>query len=71
MMSFPQSPFRASSGRTVSGTVGSLCLSGPSGHPIPVRNLSEKVEVGAGRSEAAGLPRSGRGQKVVSDAHSG
>nr|XP_003462903.1 polycystic kidney disease protein 1-like 2 [Cavia porcellus] len=45
MMSFPQSPFRASSGRTVSGTVGSLCLSGPSGHPIPVRNLSEKVEI--------------------------
>ncbi|XP_005409414.1 PREDICTED: polycystic kidney disease protein 1-like 2 isoform X2 [Chinchilla lanigera] len=45
MMSFRTSPFPAGSGFAVSGTVGSLCLSSPSGRLIPVRNLSQKAEI--------------------------
>ncbi|XP_053762669.1 polycystic kidney disease protein 1-like 2 [Panthera pardus] len=45
MMSFPMSPFPARSHFDVSGTVGGLCLTSPSGHLIPVKNLSENIEI--------------------------
>ncbi|XP_037671501.1 polycystic kidney disease protein 1-like 2 [Choloepus didactylus] len=45
MMSFPKSPFRAHSRFHVSGTVGGLRLSSPSGRPIPVKNLPENIEI--------------------------
>ncbi|XP_004626039.1 polycystic kidney disease protein 1-like 2 [Octodon degus] len=45
MMSFPKSPFPASNGFAVSGTVGGLSLNSPSGRLIPVKNLTEKVEI--------------------------
>uniref|UniRef100_H0WXG3 Polycystin 1 like 3, transient receptor potential channel interacting n=1 Tax=Otolemur garnettii TaxID=30611 RepID=H0WXG3_OTOGA len=45
MMSFPKSPFQAQSHFDVSGTVGGLCLTSPSGRLIPVMNLSENIEI--------------------------
>ncbi|XP_053067305.1 polycystic kidney disease protein 1-like 2 isoform X2 [Acinonyx jubatus] len=45
MMSFPMSPFPARSHFDVSGTVGGLCLTSSSGHLIPVKNLSENIEI--------------------------
>ncbi|XP_077919652.1 polycystin-1-like protein 2 [Halichoerus grypus] len=45
VMSFPKSPFPARSHLDVSGTVGGLCLSSPSGHLIPMKNLSENIEI--------------------------
>ncbi|KAM6177463.1 polycystin-1-like protein 2 [Erethizon dorsatum] len=45
VMSFPKSPFPAGSGFAVSGTVGGLCVSSPSGRLVPVKNLSEEVEI--------------------------
>lgn len=45
MMSFPKSPFRAGSRFDVSGTVGDLRLTSPGGQLLPVKNLSENIEV--------------------------
>ncbi|XP_008063168.1 polycystic kidney disease protein 1-like 2 [Carlito syrichta] len=45
MTSFPRSPFPARSHFDVSGTVGGLCLTNPSGQLIPVKNLSENIEI--------------------------
>ncbi|KAF3817624.1 hypothetical protein GH733_012911 [Mirounga leonina] len=45
VISFPKSPFPARSHFDVSGTVGGLCLSSPSGHLIPMKNLSENIEI--------------------------
>uniref|UniRef100_A0A8D1BLF4 Polycystin-1-like protein 2 n=1 Tax=Sus scrofa TaxID=9823 RepID=A0A8D1BLF4_PIG len=45
MMSFPQSPFPARSPLDVSGTIGGLSLTSPSGQLIPVKNLSENIEI--------------------------
>ncbi|XP_053465162.1 polycystic kidney disease protein 1-like 2 [Nycticebus coucang] len=45
MMSFPKSPFQAQSHFDVSGTVGGLRLTSPSGQLIPVKNLSENIEI--------------------------
>ncbi|XP_039081859.1 polycystic kidney disease protein 1-like 2 [Hyaena hyaena] len=45
MMSFPMSPFPAQSDFDISGTVGGLRLTSPSGHLIPVKNLSENIEI--------------------------
>lgn len=56
MMSFPMSPFPAQSDFDISGTVGGLRLTSPSGHLIPVKNLSENIEVevrGAFRSQVS------------------
>ncbi|KAG8506263.1 Polycystic kidney disease protein 1-like 2 [Galemys pyrenaicus] len=44
MMSFPKSPFPAQSPFDVSGTIGGLCLTSPSGRRIPVKNVLEDVE---------------------------
>lgn len=48
VMSFPKSPFLAQSRFDVSGTVGGLCLTSPSGHLIAMKNLSENIEVEVG-----------------------
>ncbi|XP_006152651.1 polycystic kidney disease protein 1-like 2 isoform X2 [Tupaia chinensis] len=45
MMSFPRSPFPACGHFNVSGTVGGLHLTSPRGQPIPVKNLSENIEI--------------------------
>ncbi|XP_072588067.1 polycystin-1-like protein 2 [Vulpes vulpes] len=45
VMSFPKSPFPARSHFDVSGTIGGFCLTSPSGHLIPMRNLSENIEI--------------------------
>nr|XP_058135506.1 polycystin-1-like protein 3 [Dasypus novemcinctus] len=45
MMSFPKSPFPACSRFNVSGTVGGLRLTSPSGRPLPVKNLPERIEI--------------------------
>ncbi|KAF6078991.1 hypothetical protein HJG60_015036 [Phyllostomus discolor] len=45
MMSFPKSPFPARRHFDVSGTVGGLSLTSPSGQLIPMNNLSENVEI--------------------------
>ncbi|KAF7486792.1 hypothetical protein GHT09_000747 [Marmota monax] len=45
MMSFPKSPFQAGSHFDVSGTVGGLRLTSPSGQLLPVKNLSENIEI--------------------------
>uniref|UniRef100_A0A8C5LJS9 Polycystin-1-like protein 2 n=1 Tax=Jaculus jaculus TaxID=51337 RepID=A0A8C5LJS9_JACJA len=45
MMSFPKSPFPAQSRFDVSGTVGGLRLTSLSGQPIPVKNLSQNIEI--------------------------
>ncbi|XP_052512125.1 polycystic kidney disease protein 1-like 2 [Budorcas taxicolor] len=45
MMSFPKSPFPARGHFDVSGTVGGLSLTSPSGQLIPVKNLSEYIEI--------------------------
>ncbi|XP_064239027.1 polycystin-1-like protein 2 isoform X2 [Aotus nancymaae] len=45
MMSFPKSPFPARSHFDVSGTVGGLRVTSPSGQLIPVKNLSENIEI--------------------------
>ncbi|XP_021075889.1 polycystic kidney disease protein 1-like 2 [Mus pahari] len=45
MMSFSQSPFPSRSHFHVSGTVGGLRLTSSSGHPIPVKNLSQNIEI--------------------------
>ncbi|GAB1293700.1 Polycystic kidney disease protein 1-like 2 [Apodemus speciosus] len=45
MMSFSQNPFPSRSQFAVSGTVGGLRLTSSSGHPIPVKNLSENIEI--------------------------
>lgn len=54
MMSFPQSPFPARSPLDVSGTIGGLSLTSPSGQLIPVKNLSENIEVDLGCSQKSG-----------------
>ncbi|XP_070118188.1 polycystin-1-like protein 2 isoform X2 [Equus caballus] len=57
MMSFPKSPFPARGHFDVSGTVGGLSLTSPSGQLIAVKNLSENIEVevgGAVRSHLVG-----------------
>lgn len=57
MMSFPKSPFLARGHFDVSGTVGGLSLTSPSGQLIAVKNLSENIEVevgGAVRSHLVG-----------------
>lgn len=54
MMSFSQNPFPSRSQFDVSGTVGGLRLTSSSGHPIPVKNLSQNIEVGAALLAAAG-----------------
>nr|Q7TN88.1 RecName: Full=Polycystin-1-like protein 2; Short=Polycystin-1L2; AltName: Full=PC1-like 2 protein; AltName: Full=Polycystic kidney disease protein 1-like 2; Flags: Precursor [Mus musculus]AAO32797.1 polycystic kidney disease 1-like 2 [Mus musculus] len=45
MMSFSQNPFPSRSQFDVSGTVGGLRLTSSSGHPIPVKNLSQNIEI--------------------------
>ncbi|XP_012602024.2 polycystin-1-like protein 2 [Microcebus murinus] len=45
MMSFPKSPFQAQSHFDVSGTIGGFRLTSPSGRLIPVKNLSESIEI--------------------------
>nr|XP_023493143.1 polycystic kidney disease protein 1-like 2 [Equus caballus] len=45
MMSFPKSPFPARGHFDVSGTVGGLSLTSPSGQLIAVKNLSENIEI--------------------------
>ncbi|XP_016052978.1 PREDICTED: polycystic kidney disease protein 1-like 2 [Miniopterus natalensis] len=45
MMSFPKSPFPAQSHFNVSGTVGGLTLTSPSGQLICMKNLSENIEI--------------------------
>ncbi|KAB1274495.1 Polycystic kidney disease protein 1-like 2 [Camelus dromedarius] len=45
MISFPKSPFPTGSHFDVSGTVGGLSLTSPSGRLIPVKNLSENIEI--------------------------
>ncbi|XP_040592237.1 polycystic kidney disease protein 1-like 2 isoform X2 [Mesocricetus auratus] len=45
MMSFSQNPFPSRSRFEVSGTVGGLRLTSSSGHPIPVKNLSQSIEI--------------------------
>ncbi|XP_070941099.1 polycystin-1-like protein 2 isoform X1 [Macaca nemestrina] len=45
MMSFPKSPFPARSHFDVSGTVGGLRVTSPSGQLIPMKNLSENIEI--------------------------
>lgn len=54
MMSFPKSPFPARGHFDVSGTVGGLSLTSPSGQRIPVKNLSEYIEVGLGYAQKSG-----------------
>lgn len=54
MMSFPKSPFPAGGHFNVSGTVGGLSLTSPSGQLIPVKNLSEYIEVGFGCAQKSG-----------------
>uniref|UniRef100_M3YDV1 Polycystin-1-like protein 2 n=1 Tax=Mustela putorius furo TaxID=9669 RepID=M3YDV1_MUSPF len=57
VMSFPKSPFLAQSRFDVSGTVGGLCLTSPSGHLIAMKNLSENIEILLPRlSEGHGEP---------------
>ncbi|KAI4534073.1 hypothetical protein MG293_014933 [Ovis ammon polii] len=57
MMSFPKSPFPARGHFDVSGTVGGLSLTSPSGQLIPVKNLSEYIEILLPRlSEGHGEP---------------
>ena len=53
-MSFPKSPFPARGHFDVSGTVGGLSLTSPSGQLIPVKNLSEYIEVGFGCAQKSG-----------------
>jgi hypothetical protein len=48
MMSLSKSPFPVQSRFDVSGTIGGLVLTSPSGQPIPVKNLSENIEVEVG-----------------------
>ncbi|XP_051024689.1 polycystic kidney disease protein 1-like 2 isoform X2 [Acomys russatus] len=45
MVSFSQNPFPSGSRFDVSGTVGGLHLTSPSGHAIPVKNLSQNIEI--------------------------
>ncbi|XP_008584536.1 PREDICTED: polycystic kidney disease protein 1-like 2 isoform X1 [Galeopterus variegatus] len=45
MMSFPKSPFPPRGHFDVSGTVGGLRLTSPSGQLIPMKNLSENIEI--------------------------
>ncbi|XP_069871843.1 polycystin-1-like protein 2 [Dipodomys merriami] len=45
MTSFPKSPFPAGSRFDISGTVGGLLVTSPGGQPIPVKNLSENIEI--------------------------
>ncbi|XP_037372114.1 polycystic kidney disease protein 1-like 2 [Talpa occidentalis] len=45
MMSFPKSPFPAQNHFDVSGTIGALCLTSPSGQRVPVKNMLENVEI--------------------------
>ncbi|KAK2505456.1 hypothetical protein MC885_012343, partial [Smutsia gigantea] len=45
MMSFPKSPFPARSHTDVSGTVGGLSLTSPSGQLMFMKNLSENIEI--------------------------
>ncbi|EDL92644.1 rCG51274 [Rattus norvegicus] len=45
MMSFSQNPFPSRSHFEVSGTVGGLRLTSSSGRPIPVKNLSQNIEI--------------------------
>ncbi|XP_028608529.1 polycystic kidney disease protein 1-like 2 [Grammomys surdaster] len=45
MMSFSQNPFPSRSQFDVSGTVGGLRLTSSRGHPIPVKNLSQNIEI--------------------------
>ncbi|XP_028731528.1 polycystic kidney disease protein 1-like 2 isoform X2 [Peromyscus leucopus] len=45
MVSFSQNPFLSRSRFEVSGTVGGLRLTSSSGHPIPVKNLSQNIEI--------------------------
>ncbi|XP_002917769.2 LOW QUALITY PROTEIN: polycystic kidney disease protein 1-like 2 [Ailuropoda melanoleuca] len=45
VISFLKNPFPAQSHFDVSGTVGGLCLTSPSGHLIPMKNLSENIEI--------------------------
>ncbi|XP_007937387.1 LOW QUALITY PROTEIN: polycystic kidney disease protein 1-like 2 [Orycteropus afer afer] len=45
MMSFPRSPFPAHGHFDVSGTVGGLCLTSPSGQLIPVKDLRGNIEI--------------------------
>ncbi|XP_048210684.1 polycystic kidney disease protein 1-like 2 [Perognathus longimembris pacificus] len=45
MMSFPKSPFPARSPFDISGTVGGLLVTSLRGQPIPVKNLSEDIEI--------------------------
>ncbi|KAL1784629.1 polycystic kidney disease protein 1-like 2 [Sigmodon hispidus] len=45
VMSFSQNPFPSRSRFEVSGTVGGLRLTSSSGHPIPVKNLSQNIEI--------------------------
>ncbi|KAM5262602.1 polycystin-1-like protein 3 [Ctenodactylus gundi] len=45
VMSFPKSPFPNHSHLDVRGTVGGLCLTSPTGQLIPVKNLSENIEI--------------------------
>ncbi|KAB0352703.1 hypothetical protein FD754_017560 [Muntiacus muntjak] len=45
MMSLPKSPFPARGHFDVSGTVGGLSMTSPSGQRIPVKNLSEYIEI--------------------------
>ncbi|KAM9607618.1 polycystin-1-like protein 2 [Trichechus inunguis] len=57
MTSFPKSPFLAHSRFDVSGTVGGLHLTSPSGQLIPVKNLRENIEILLPRlSEGYGEP---------------
>lgn len=54
MKSFPKNPFPARSHFDVSGTVGGLPLTSPSGQLMPVKNLSEDIEVELGCSQKSG-----------------
>ncbi|KAL6045311.1 hypothetical protein STEG23_018459 [Scotinomys teguina] len=45
MVSFSQNPFLSWSRFEVSGTVGGLRLTSSSDHPIPVKNLSQNIEI--------------------------
>ncbi|XP_076989221.1 polycystin-1-like protein 2 isoform X2 [Tamandua tetradactyla] len=57
IMSFPNSPFPDRGRFNVSGTVGGLCLTSPSGRSLPVKNLQENIEILLPRlSEGLGEP---------------
>ncbi|XP_004690218.1 PREDICTED: polycystic kidney disease protein 1-like 2 [Condylura cristata] len=45
MMSFPKNPFPAGSHFDISGTIGGLCLTRPSGQRLPVKNVLENIEI--------------------------